>query len=543
MEAINEKYIEFGNPGNAFTKCNILSENIYGVDIDPQAVELAKLNLLIYAVDEQIKLPNLAKNIEVGNSLIESGGKSNRPFSWKDEYKNVFDEGGFDIVVGNPPYLKEKDNKDIFEPVKRSRYKKYYQGKMDFWYFFLHRAIDICKVGGYIGFITNSYFLKNEGASKLIDRIRNELVLVKAVDLDDIKVFGDVSGKHIIHIYQKRKPRTSDKTLYASIDRTSFTGNIELIKTKTIPYAELFTSGNKISFETNGGELFDNCVALGDAYDVSQGIVEAPAKISNKQAANSKTNAHKAGEGVFVISDQELTELTELNVGPKGLGLIKKYLNANNVHRYYYEWSNENIIYADKEAREEISQGKHPEIKGHLDTLREFITSSNKPYGLHRPRERKYFQNPKLLCKGMFLRPEFCYDDQGYCVGFSFSVIIQKDKNYSLKFLLAVLNSKLGEHWFNINGKKRGVGVDIGVAVFRQFPVHSANATEQKQIEVLVNKMLKLQKEHHAVTPDTDKWEILKSEIANTDDQIDQMVYKLYDLAPEEIKTVENSAL
>ena len=55
--------------------------------------------------------------------------------------------------------------------------------------------------------------------------------------------------------------------------------------------------------------------------------------------------------------------------------------------------------------------------------------------------------------------------------------------------------------------------------------------------------MLKLQKEHHAVTPDTDKWEILKSEIANTDDQIDQMVYKLYDLAPEEIKTVENSAL
>ena len=94
MEAINEKYIEFGNPGNAFTKCNILSENIYGVDIDPQAVELAKLNLLIYAVDEQIKLPNLAKNIEVGNSLIESGGKSNRPFSWKDEYKNVFDEGG-----------------------------------------------------------------------------------------------------------------------------------------------------------------------------------------------------------------------------------------------------------------------------------------------------------------------------------------------------------------------------------------------------------------------------------------------------------------
>ena len=108
--------------------------------------------------------------------------QSEKPFNWEDEFPGIFKQGGFDIVIGNPPYLKELDNKNIFESVKKSNYKKYYQGKMDFWYFFLHRAIDVIKKGGYIGFITNSYFLKSEGASKLIERIKNELVFVKAVD-------------------------------------------------------------------------------------------------------------------------------------------------------------------------------------------------------------------------------------------------------------------------------------------------------------------------------------------------------------------------
>ena len=172
--------------------------------------------------------------------------------------------------------------------------------------------------------------------------------------------------------------------------------------------------------------------------------------------------------------------------------------------------------------------------------MKQFITSSNAPYGLHRPRENKYFENQKLICKGMFLSPEFCFDDEKYYVGFSFSVIIQKDKNYDLKYLLGLLNSKFGENWFNSNGKKRGVGVDIGVAVFRNFPVYKANKEQQKEIVVLVDKMIFFNKELHETPENSDKWDSIKSEIEKTDKKIDQEVYKLYDLTADEIKIIED---
>ena len=139
----------------------------------------------------------------------------------------------------------------------------------------------------------------------------------------------------------------------------------------------------------------------------------------------------------------------------------------------------------------------------------------------------------------MFLSPEFSYDEDKYYVGFSFSVIIQKDEDYDLKYLLSILNSNLGKYWFNINGKKRGVGVDIGVLVFRRFPIYKASKDQQQVIITLVDKMLLLNKELQKVTENSTKWNELKTEIEKTDKKIDEEVYKLYGLTDKEIKIVE----
>lgn len=527
-------------------KMDILRNNIYGVDLDEKAVEIAQLNLLLKTVDKRMKLPNL-QHILCGNSLIsgreeeleKSFGKDwrdEKPFNWQEKFPEVFSQGGFDIVIGNPPYLKEMDNKDIFESIKKIEYKKYYQGKMDFWYFFLHRAIDVVKDGGFIGFITNSYFLKSEGASKLIERIKNELVLIKAVDLGDLKVFGDVSGRHMIHIYQKRPTQKIDKTILINISKNNFNNYIDEKNRKSIPFQELITD-NKINFETTGTEAnFKNCNSLGDIYDVSVGVQESTDKVSNKQVV--VASDFKVGEGVFVLSKAEMEKM-HLNTEEKKL--IKKYLDISNIDKYFISFSDEYLIYSDKEAKQKISDGLHPSIKAHLDKMKKFITSSNKPYGLHRPRESKYFENPKLICKGMFLSPEFYYDEDKYYVGFSFSVIIQKDKNYNLKYLLGILNSEFAKNWFNANGKKRGVGVDIGVLVFRKFPVYLANKDQQLEIAELVDKMQELNQELQKLDPELDDKEHheIKEQIAKTDKKIDEEVYKLYGLTGEEIKIIE----
>ncbi|TSC91221.1 MAG: putative type IV restriction endonuclease [Parcubacteria group bacterium Licking1014_17] len=546
LDVIAEKYKEFDKkPANVFTKIQILEQNIYGVDLDPQAVEIARLNLLLNSLDSRMKLPALEHTIHVGNSLISGSDeelkkyfgpnfRDKKPFNWQEEFREVFEQGGFDVVIGNPPYLKEMDNKDVFEPIKSSGYREYYQGKMDFWYFFLHRAIDVVKESGLIGFITNSYFLKSAGASKLIRRIKNELILIKAVDLDDIKVFGDVSGKHIIHIYQKRQADKADKTILIKISKDNFADFIDEKNKKVIPYQKIIV-GDKINFEVSSDANLKNCTSLGDIYDVSQGVVEATDKISKKQA--DATNNFKTGDGVFVLSKKEVNDL---HLSAEEKKLVKKYLDVSDVGKYFILFNNEYLIYADKEAKSKITDGLYPNIKNHLDKMKRFITSSNKPYGLHRPRESKYFENPKLICEGMFLSPGFYYDEDKYYVGFSFSVIVQKDKNYSLKYLLGVLNSKFAGNWFNVNGKKRGVGVDIGVLVFRQFPIYRATADQQNNIENLVDKILSLNKEFHKLPENSEKWQSLKSEIDKTDHRIDEEVYKLYNLTPEEIKIIEN---
>src|SRR3989344_1915503 len=116
LELINEKYKEFGNVGDALTKFIILTENLYGVDLDEQAVEIARLNLLVSALDGKYKLPLLDKNIKNGNSLISGTDeelkkyfgenyRDKKPFNWKEEFPEVFKQGGFDVIIGNPPWV------------------------------------------------------------------------------------------------------------------------------------------------------------------------------------------------------------------------------------------------------------------------------------------------------------------------------------------------------------------------------------------------------------------------------------------------------
>ena len=119
--------------------------------------------------------------------------------------------------------------------------------------------------------------------------------------------------------------------------------------------------------------------------------------------------------------------------------------------------------------------------------MRQFITSSNKPYGLHRPRKSIFFEKEKIVFKGMFSKPEFDIDESKLYFGMSFSSIIKKDKTYSLKYLLGILNSSFANKWFYTYGKQRGAGVDIGVEKLRSFPVRKANEKIQKTLEITVD--------------------------------------------------------
>jgi adenine-specific DNA-methyltransferase len=550
--------------GNLTTteKKRILLNNIYGVDIDTNAVEVTKLSLLLKCMEGETQasianqmtmfkervLPTLDDNIKSGNSLIDTDYYDNqldfgeerkiKPFSWNAEFKTIL-PNGFDVVIGNPPYIKERGSKEIFEPVLKSKIGKlYHQGKMDFWYYFVHRGIDILKPNGYLAFITNSYWMRSDGASKLIDRIEKEFTVNTIVDFDNYKVFEDVSGKHNISIFTKGKNKKT-KCKILSIDKQNPNSEINEYKLLEISNENLFTN-SKLNIQTSEN-IFENCILLDEHFAVSQGAVEATDKITKALKEKTKRQDINIGDGVFVLNESEIINLG-FNIEEKKL--LKPYVNTLHIKRYALKFANEFLLYLGKQEREDIAKGKYPNVKKHLDNVKEFITSSNAPYGIHRTREQRYFEEPKLICKGMFLKPDFYFDDEQYYCGFSFSVVIQKSNEYDLRLLLALMNSKLGEYWFNLNGKKRGVGVDIGVKVFRLFPLPKLTNPNFKDISLeiikAVNQLTELNKQL-ANTSLHSSIQQMERQLIHLETKIQTLVYQLYNLTEDEIKLIENN--
>ncbi|MCB9995163.1 MAG: Eco57I restriction-modification methylase domain-containing protein [Rhodospirillales bacterium] len=556
-------------------KRHAIQESIYGVDIEPSAVDIAKLRLwLSLVVDEEdfgtIKpLPNLEYKIMAGNSLlsVEKNLFNNSQFEelerLKDSYfdetrpsekislKNRIEElnlslsqgqknfdialnfsevfrqkNGFDLVIANPPYLKERDNKHVFEEVNASAFgKKYHQGKMDYWFYFLHLGIDIVRRNGTICFITSRYWLNSFGAKNLIKRVKENLTFRDVVDIGKLKVFDSVAGHHMVHLYSRNHlhDRFRYKKLENDVRDINESISVENVKISSLTNSAVFSNG-EIIFAADDVE-FQDCVHLGLITESSIGVQESVDKISNKQAKNSQRTDIQAGSGVFVLSKKEREALNANNAEQL---LLKRYLDPNSVIRYGIKSDSEQyLIYSDAAARDLIANNSgYSNLKMHLDFYREFITSSNAPYGLHRSRKRKFFEQPKIIFKNMFVTPEFTYDEKGFYVGFSFSLIIQKDKEYSLKYILGIINSKLAMYWFSTNGKQRGAGLDIGVEKLRLFPVKKADAAQQKPLIEIVERLI--------AEPES-------SNSAPYIKKIDQLVYQLYGLTPEEIAIVEEA--
>jgi type I restriction-modification system DNA methylase subunit len=192
----------------------ILRNNIFGVDLDPQAVEVARLSLLLRALRERQKLPTLGDNIKRGNSLLPDGSLEQHPFDWNGQFSKVMAEGGFDVVIGNPPYIKEYVDSKPFRELRGTPLAKYYQGKMDIWYIFASLAIDLLKPGGLHSFIATSNWITNAGARLIRQKVATETRILDYVDFGEFKVFENVGIQTMIYVMQKTKPSAKRPTAY-----------------------------------------------------------------------------------------------------------------------------------------------------------------------------------------------------------------------------------------------------------------------------------------------------------------------------------------
>lgn len=415
-------------------------------------------------------------------------------FLYKVYFKEVLDEGGFDIVIGNPPYIKEATNKSAFDG---TRHLECYQGKLDIWYLFGSKGINLLKDKGILSFIATNNWISNAGASKFRNKVLTTTRIQEFIDFGDYKVFESAGIQTMILITKKTKSIGKYQCQYSKIinkniekkDLVSFLSkredkkfsffkssiNPNVLLNKNITFLE-----SKISFILDKIELEKN-FSINGKNEIFSGI-DFPQDILSKKSQEVLGSDYEVGDGIFVLTNEELESL---NLNDNEKKLIKPYYTTNELDRYLGKKENSLwVIYTNSTFKHKSSVNAYPNIKRHLDKFKDIITSENKPYGLNRARDIENFQEIKIISKRKCPnRPSFTYTD--FDTFFNRTFMIIKSDRINLKYLTAILNSKLITFWLKYKGKMQGDNYQVDKEPILNLPIKNIENT--KPFEILVD--------------------------------------------------------
>jgi type I restriction-modification system DNA methylase subunit len=529
-------------------KKEILLNNIYGVDIDPQAVEVTKLSLLLKVIedpgqlsllDERI-LPDLGRNIQCGNSLIgndyfegqltvseEERAKVNA-FDWQAAFPEVFAQGGFDGVFGNPPYIRMEAFKELKEYL-RANY-ACHEERSDIYAYMIERAHKILKPGGLFGMIVSNKFLRANYGKPLRDFIQKNASVNRIVDFAGLPVFKGATVRTIVMLTSREKQKETFQytpplpfDVYSIVEAGRLTAE-NAIEETTCPVSSATLAKEVWSF------------AQQDADNLLNRLTEASTLLSKYCDGLICRGVVSGLTEAFVIDAETRAKIIKEN--PKATEIIKPFLNGRDIRRYVLEPKDIYLLY----TYHDIAIGNYPVVENHLKPFKEQLkkrATKQEWYELQQPQfaYMKYFESPKIVFPDIATAPRFVLDEDGHYGSNTMYFIPRRDL-----YLLGLLNSKLAQFYFQkvcagLEGKKETYLRFFG-QYLEGFPVAKVDKTRHDKMVSLVERMLALHKSPKS-TVNPQEADRLMREVESVDRAIDGLVYELYGLTEEEIKIVE----
>jgi len=479
----------------------------------------------------------------------------------KDYRVTEIEPGGFDVVIANPPYLGEKGHKEMFREIKKGSLGIFYLRKMDLFYFFFHLALNIGKQKSNIAFITTNYYPTAMGAKKLRQDFKKRAVINNLINFNELKIFKSALGQHnMITILEKSKNENA-------IAQTCITQRQGIATPEILQQILNFDDVETRYYETTQKELYDGdehyirlacsstisdnpiqCILdkmksegemLNDICYVNQGLRTGADKVTKKHIREYHLTDVGSNEGIFILSREETLNL-RLNVFEKKK--IKPLFKNSDIAKYHCKvdsdfflvdlfWPNDRDTDLDK----------IPNIMTHLHKYKQILQNRKEnANGIDKAiakgiwwfasvRRRLNFEIEKIISPQRSKMNIFAYNSIPWYASADVYFTTQRDKSVSLKYVLALLNSKLYYLWLYHRGKRKGETLELYQKPLSEIPVKKVALAQQKLFVALVDKILAAKKSN----PETDT--------KHLESQIDQMVYALYGLTADDIAVVEKS--
>ncbi len=517
----------------------VLENNIFGVDLNEESVEIAKLSLWLRTAQPRRKLNDLSSNIKCGNSLIDSKAVAgDKAFKWEDEYTQIFEKGGFDVVIGNPPYVIVFDL--LVKGFLEDKYSVFKRNN-DLYTAFYEKSITLIKENGILGFITPNSFVKGDYFKKLREYF-TQYQINSIVDFTNFLVFEDANVFSAIIIISKNHSN-EDWLLYSDLDKLK--GIINSNSTSFIPE-------NSIQKKLNELSDFEEHFLIKDVgfnyWSVGRGKVRGDS-VGSRILYNGIIQNEK---DIQYVKGSNFNRYTGISIDNYLRHNYNDYLNENDIFRYSPEIleTTPKLIYRQTSNR----------LIGTIDydsfycdkTVHVIINRDNKSFDLHyvlgifnsallnylyalstEEKGRAFAQVKTVNIKKLPFKVASDEIQESISnsvksaldVGKKYSVSNHKFSNYLLsKFSIEKLPRKL-QNWHEL---EFGDFIkELNKAIKKAGGEKLSKIDEMEWMEVFETKKAEAQ--------------TLKDEIDKTDKEIDQMVYELYGLTEEEIQIVENN--
>ncbi len=568
-------------------KKRILLNNIYGVDIDLQAVEVTKLSLLLKVLEgesnqtlntqlrlfQERALPDLDRNIKCGNSLIDSNFYSSptlplfdeetqyrvNAFDWSNAFPEAFsgDDPGFDAVIGNPPYIRIQALKE-WAPLEVEYYKKAYKaaekGNYDIYVVFVEKGLSLLNEHGQLGYILPHKFFNAQYGEPLRTLIASNHNLSEVVHFGDKQVFDQATTYTCLMFLDKAGTKQCH---IVKVDDILAWRNSGEAQEGTIPATNI-----------SGGEWY---FAIGENKALFERLSKIPLKL--KDIAHLFVGLQTDADDVFILEEvrrengrvlcesksthsQHWFEGDHLKPFLKGSLNIRRYHLTNMTKRLIFPYAlidGKSVLIDATEYK-----NRYPLTWSYLEENRELLTARNKGrmgqdwYGYVYKKNHTRFNSPKILVPSIATGSSFALDLSGiyYFVGSGggggggYGITLLEESQISYLYLLGLLNSRLLSSYLKtITTTFRGGYIALNRQYIEQLPIRAIDfsdpndKTRHDSIVELVGRMLSLYSRiDNAGTPHEKT--IIQQQIDITDQQIDRLVYELYGLTQEEIKAI-----